>query len=272
MPSIHDVIGLMRSQFGKPYEFAQPRDWTVPDPASFDCSGLIHWSCGQLGVTNLKRTSMDIHRQCITKRTLLGDVRTDPAVIARGVQTFGALLIRSVLADGVTPCDPEETPAVKGHIVISLGNGRVIEARGTGTLVGEFNANPRPPGGTTGHVWTAVGLLPGISYSSSPPPLPGDPHPRPGRPYLRRDGLGPPNYSGGDRRDWVRQVQSLLITSGDLQVPAPTGNYVTKTVAAVTQFQQRVKSNHDGSMIVDGECGPQTWGWLLYLTGRGNEE
>lgn len=263
--NIQQVIDIMRTQFGKPWQFAVPQTITDPDPPAFDCSGLIFWASGRAGASPpVSRTSFTIHRQCIDTGTLMGDVRTNPGVVAAAIGTFGALLIRSLDTSGA-PCDPEA--GVTGHIVVSLGNGRVIESMGNGRPVGEYGANPQF------RVWTAAGLIPGVDYSVAPPPgLPGNSHPR-ARPYLMNDSRTEArNYRGADRRDWVRRLQQLLIEAGHLPIPAPTGNFRGQTQAAVIGFQQRVATHHAPGFAVDAECGKLTWGWLLYLTGHGFEE
>jgi hypothetical protein len=50
-----------------------------------------------------------------------------------------------------------------------------------------------------------------------------------------------------------------------------TGAYYAVTQRAVSDFQQRVRNQYVASFAVDGICGPYTWGWLLYLSGRGTE-
>lgn len=268
MTRIDDVISVMRTQIGKPYQFGQVVLLADSNPSSFDCSSLMMWACSRAGVNPpLPRVSMQQHQHCIDNGTLLGDVRSDPSVVARTIGIRGALLIRTVLADGRTACDPTQADANRSHIALSLGDGTVLEARATGTPVSINAANP------ANRVWTAGGLIPGVDYSVAPVGLPGDAHARSSRPHLlhdfRTDAI---NYRGADRSVWVSRMQQLLIARGLLAIAAPTGNFRNMTLNALIAFQQFVATHHVGGFAVDGDCGPQTWGWLLFLTGNGLEE
>jgi hypothetical protein len=265
MARIDDVLSIMRSQIGKPYKFGAPVDINDPNPPAFDCSALIHWSCGRSGARPiLPRVSMQQHQAFINNGTFMGDVRTDPGVISRTLAIRGAIIIRTVLADGRTPCDPSQGDAGRSHIAISMGNGTILEAQQTGKPVGIYSANPAQ------RIWTAGGRLPGVDYSAG---LPGNSHARLGRPHLMHDFRNDPqNYRGADRTTWVSRMQQLLIERGVLAIAAPTGFFRNLTLNALLAFQQDVANNHVPGFAVDGDCGPQTWGWLLYLTGHGLEE
>lgn len=43
------VVGLAKSQLGKPYIFATPWNPATPNPSSFDCSGLVQWCYYRIG-------------------------------------------------------------------------------------------------------------------------------------------------------------------------------------------------------------------------------
>jgi peptidoglycan hydrolase-like protein with peptidoglycan-binding domain len=67
----------------------------------------------------------------------------------------------------------------------------------------------------------------------------------------------------------VKELQRLLIAAGasELAQYGLTGRYYAVTQRAVRDFQQRVRDQHDPTMIVDGVVGPVTWAWLLRLAG-----
>jgi hypothetical protein len=112
---------LALTQKGKPYI------WGDSGPNSFDCSGLVQWAAGKVGLTFPKPVSSQL-AQCTRAGTLI--------TVQQAIATPGALLIRG----------PNE------HIVISLGNGNTIEAMGKAYGV--------RIGGTKGRTWTTGALLP----------------------------------------------------------------------------------------------------------------
>ena len=176
--------------------------------------------------------------------------------------TRGALLFNHRDAAG-NPVDPGATCPPKAHVAISLGDGTTIEAMGTayGVKIGQANTSR----------FTAGGLIPGCSYGAAPAPAPapaarrppaavqGKPAPRQDKPYLKKGATGPA----------VAEMQQLLIKLGigRLAQFGATGNFLDVTFEAVSLFQQQVRQQRDPSMVVDGECGPVTWGWLYALAG-----
>jgi hypothetical protein len=178
--------------------------------------------------------------------------------IDQAIATRGALLFKHRDAAG-NPVDPGPTCPPKAHVAISLGDGHTIEAMGTqyGVLVAS----------ALNRDWTAGARIPGCTYGSAPGPTPaaptptpastGTPAPRTDKPYLVRGAQGPA----------VAEMQQLLIKLGigRLAQFGPTGNFLDVTVEAVRLFQDQVRQQRDPSMVVDGECGPVTWGWLLFL-------
>jgi hypothetical protein len=66
----------------------------------------------------------------------------------------------------------------------------------------------------------------------------------------------------------VVEMQQLLIKLGigGLAQFGATGNFLDVTLEAVRLFQDQVRTQRDASMVVDGEWGPITWGWLIYLS------
>lgn len=112
-------VNLLKSQGAAEYEWGG-----VTPGTGFDCSGIIVWALGRMGITSVPRVSADQidHARAIT--------------VDKGIATRCALLY------------------VPGHIGVSLGNGRSFEARGENRKneVGVYRA--------TGRSWTRAGLLP----------------------------------------------------------------------------------------------------------------
>jgi NlpC/P60 family/Transglycosylase SLT domain len=92
------VIGAAQSQLGKPYVFG-----SGPDTSSFDCSDLIQWAYAQSGINIPRTTYQQIH-------------------VGRGVAWKDLQP-----GDLIFP--------TTHHVVMYVGNGKVIAAPHTGTVV-----------------------------------------------------------------------------------------------------------------------------------------
>ncbi len=112
------------AQQGKEYVFGAEVSMNDPSPRRFDCSELIEWAAHQAGVRVPDGSGNQIQA-------------TRPMSVEQALRTPGALLYRP------------------GHIAISLGDGRTIEAKGRAYGVGIFNAN--------GRGWTRAGVIPGLA-------------------------------------------------------------------------------------------------------------
>lgn len=112
------------AQQGKEYVFGAEVSMNDPNPRRFDCSELIEWAAHQAGVRVPDGSANQI-------------AATRPMSVEQALRTPGALLYRP------------------GHIAISLGDGRTIEAKGRAYGVGIFNAN--------GRGWTRAGVIPGLA-------------------------------------------------------------------------------------------------------------
>lgn len=116
---------LALRQAGDAYVFGVNNADSDADPASFDCSELVRWSAARLGVT-VPRSSAAQRIYCKTKGTTIP--------VAEAIRTRGALLFSP------------------GHVAISLGDGRTIEAMNRkygvrkGKAAGRFNGGARVPG------------------------------------------------------------------------------------------------------------------------------
>ena len=100
---------------------ANPRD---ADPDAFDCSELVEWAAARVGVRFVDGSSNQL-------------ARVRRISVEQGIRTRGALLFHP------------------GHVAISLGDGRTIEAANRNYGVRVLSARGR---------FTAAGLIPGLNY------------------------------------------------------------------------------------------------------------
>ncbi|NMO21370.1 hypothetical protein HPC49_29990 [Pyxidicoccus fallax] len=117
------------AQKGDRYIFGTEVNLNDKNPKAFDCSELVQWAAHQVGV-KIPDGTMNQLPHCKQKGTTIS--------VSEALRTRGALLFRP------------------GHVAISLGDGRTIEARGKNYGVGIFNAN--------GRGWTTGALVPGLKY------------------------------------------------------------------------------------------------------------
>lgn len=250
MADANTIIQQALSQLGKPYIFGAVPQSSDPNPPAFDCSSFVKWCCDRARVApTMPWLTYYQHIHCITYGTMV-DVET-------AIGTRGALLIihRDKAGNPIVPAEPIN-PAAYGsaHIAFSLGDGRTVEAANQVLDVCIRSARNR--------TWTAAALVPGLGAPSGPVAPGGEfPAPRNDKPYLVRGAQGPA----------VAEMQQLLINVGvssELAAVGATGKFFDKTDRAVRAFQQMVRNQSgDARMVVDGECGPVTWGWLFRLGG-----
>lgn len=126
---------LLLAQDGDSYVFGAEARPTDPDPEAFDCSELIEWAMERLGVPDFPDGSFNQYPA------------TDHITVDKGIKTRGALLFRDPSVTGI------------GHVAVSLGDGRTIEARGSAYGVGVFDASP------SARLWTGAGLFREIDYA-----------------------------------------------------------------------------------------------------------
>lgn len=143
-------LNLMLSQTGDRYVFGAQASLSDSDPDAFDCSELIRWASGRLGVRPTVPDGSWYQARHVRDRGQLLSIR-------EAVETPGALLFRF-----------SSSPYVGGrpsfaHVAVSLGNGSTIEARSSSHGVGQFSAH--------GRGWTHAGLIPGIDYTKEAPPV-----------------------------------------------------------------------------------------------------
>lgn len=117
-------VGYALAQAGDTYIYGAETSPTDPNPNAFDCSELVQWAAARAGVTFVDGSSAQI-------------AACRSISVADAIRTKGALLWHP------------------GHIAISLGNGRTIEAANSRVGVVSYNAAGRFQRG---------GLIPGMRY------------------------------------------------------------------------------------------------------------
>ena len=136
-----DVVKLALTQAGGAYLFGGKASGSEANPKAdgkgLDCSGLVAWATQRLGVPLLGGSWQQL-QACRTAGTVID--------VAKAEVTRGALLWLG--------------PNGAEHIVISLGNGMTIEARGKAYGIGSWSVYRDK--------WSAAALIPGVNYGSAP--------------------------------------------------------------------------------------------------------
>ena len=120
-------VALALQQAGKQYVYGAQTSASNANPSAFDCSLLVQWCCERVGIQGCPRTAEAQLAWCQSRGT------TVP--VQTGINTKGALLFGS------------------GHVAISLGNGKTIEAMNSQAGVLQANA--------IGRGWIGSGKIPG---------------------------------------------------------------------------------------------------------------
>ena len=193
-----------------------------------DCSGLFRWAFKQLGSDIHHGSNLIFDCDCTTSGKLKGGKRTDGQELKPGTAIF-------------TGSDGDH-----GHIGLYVGNGRIIEAKGT-----QYGVVDSP---ITEARWTWWGELKNTAYDAEPTPAP---EPKPGeKPTLRK----------GDRGEYVTLAQTELIQHGyNCGDTGADGVFGTQTEKAVKRFQQDNVGEDGQALTVDGVIGKNTW-WALDQT------
>jgi cell wall-associated NlpC family hydrolase len=208
-----DFVTKCLQEEGDEYEMGAEADPGVPctQTEEWDCSGLVWTKLQELGIEDVPRSSTAQLNWCIEKKTTMP--------LEEGVRTRGALLLR------------------EGHVAVSLGNGKTIEAMGEkyGVLIASA---------TEGRTFTHAARVPGLSYTGGALQQPS-----------ASAGSGFQPLRNGDKGGAVETLQRRLSTVGFSPGPID-GDFGPKTEAAVKQFQRANKLPETG--IVDS----QSWARL----------
>jgi cell wall-associated NlpC family hydrolase len=123
---ISRFVALALQQAGKRYVYGAEASPSDPNPRAFDCSELVQWCADRIGITPAVPDGSDAQK-----------AHCKPIPVTQGINTKGALLF------------------APGHVAISLGNGKTIEAMNESAGIRQGNA-------TTSR-FNAAGLIPGAS-------------------------------------------------------------------------------------------------------------
>lgn len=127
--AVEKFVAAAVAQAGDRYVYGAEARLSDPDPDAFDCSELVEWAAHQAGAY-MPDGSSNQRAYCQRKGKAIS--------IDKAIRTRGALLFAN------------------GHVAISLGNGRTIEASGRKYGVRQTTAQ--------GRSWIAGGLVPGLKY------------------------------------------------------------------------------------------------------------
>lgn len=121
----NDFVTVAMQQGNARYVFGAEANVKNNSPDAFDCSELIEWALGRIGIKFVDGSANQI-------------AKCRAISVQQAIRTRGALLYKP------------------GHIGISLGDGRTMEARNSKAGVGVFRASDI--------AWTRGGLVPGLNY------------------------------------------------------------------------------------------------------------
>lgn len=124
---VDQFVALALQQAGKSYVYGAQPSATDPNPRSFDCSSLVQWAAKRVGIPDPTRTTDTQEAKCRAAGTLIS--------VQAAINTKGSLLFQP------------------GHVAISLGNGKTIEAMNAAAGVRQGNA--------AGRGFTVGGKIPG---------------------------------------------------------------------------------------------------------------
>lgn len=122
--SARRFVAYALEQAGDRYIYGAEASGSDPDPNAFDCSELVQWAAARAGVAFVDGSAAQI-------------AACRAISVAAAIDTRGALLYHP------------------GHIAISLGNGKTIEAANSRVGVVSYSAAGR---------FTRGGLIPGLTY------------------------------------------------------------------------------------------------------------
>lgn len=212
-------VRLALTQSGDRYVYGAKESASDPSPKShggaFDCSGLVAWAVRRAG-GEIPDGSEQQYEWCRNHGKAVS--------VSQALKTRGALLFLG-------------SPATE-HVVINLGNGLTIEARGAAYGVGSWSS--------TRNAWTAAALVPGFTYGQPPhPPAPSGYafvvhlQAAAGMPKSQQDGKWGPmtdaavkKYQGRYNNPHVAAIQRVIGVT-------PDGDWGTHTQAAFAAARRR---------------------------------
>lgn len=246
------VVRFALAQAGDAYQLGAEVALSDPNPKVFDCSELVEWACAQAGVQpKMPDLTWNQQQHCQQYGLLIG--------LEQAYSTRGALLFRH-RDDNGNPVSDMSTFPKSAHVAISLGNGRTIEAMDKDNGVREGNARRDS--------WTTGALIPGVDYSLKDPPTN---VPTPAANPGTRSASGNIRLVTGSKGPEVKELQQMLESIGVDRLPhySLSGQFTDLTDLAIRLVQQHVKATFNPNMLVDGDCGPVTWGWVGFLASAG---
>jgi len=198
MATAKQFVDLLVQQEGDTYRLGHEVKLKDPNPDIFDCSELIEWGAHQVGVFMPDYSGNQI-AYCEKKGTVIS--------VDEAVKTRGALLWH------------------EGHVAISLGNGKTIEAMNTerGVVIGNAKTSK-------GHRFTKGALIPDLEYPNKDKKDKKDKEDKLVKPPFKR------TLEAGDKSEQVRYVQTVLAKLG-FHTGRIDGIYGTMTSKAVRKFQ-----------------------------------
>ncbi|MEY9857846.1 hypothetical protein ABH935_003459 [Catenulispora sp. GAS73] len=145
---LQEFLHAAVAQTGDQYIYGANADFNNPHPSAFDCSDLVQWATHRVGIS-MPRTASEQYE------FLKHGGHVIP--VDQAVHTPGALLFNF-------SSNPDDGQPAHGHVAISLGDGKTMEALGPAYGVGSWNAN------TTRFNYAAVipGLSPGTPTAAAP--------------------------------------------------------------------------------------------------------
>lgn len=128
--SVNTFVSNAKRMAGHQYRFGAEVRLSDKNPGAFDCSELVQWAYYQATKKVFPDGTWNQEAYCKKKKTSIK--------VSTAYKTYGALLFKP------------------GHVAISLGNGRTIEAMGRAYGVRQANAK--------GRGWTYAARVPGLKY------------------------------------------------------------------------------------------------------------
>lgn len=187
-----------------------------------DCSGLFSWAFKQLGGYMYHGSNTMWNKYCTAKGEMRNGKRTDGLPLLPGTAVFTY----------------NKKDGKRGHVGLYIGDGWVIEAKGTQAGVIKSKV--------TETKWVEWGELKGVDYSGTAPAPGPDPQPV-NRPTIRK----------GNRNVYVKEMQTMLDRLGySLGICGVDGDFGAATEKALKEFQR------DHQLDQDGVCGPKSWAAL----------